>query len=68
VTARRVEQLGVGVRLDPAAVTPELLRTTVTDLLGDDPMHARLAYLSASARDAGGAAAAADAIEKHVGG
>jgi MGT family glycosyltransferase len=68
INARRVEQFGLGVRLDPAAVTPELLRTTVTNLLDDDPTHARLAYLSASARGAVGAAAAADAIEKHLGG
>ena len=53
--------------LDPAAVTPQQLRTAVTHLLGDGPTHARLAHLRASARDAGGAAAGADAIEKHLG-
>jgi MGT family glycosyltransferase len=67
VNARRVEELGLGVRLDPAAVTPEQLRRAVTSLLDDDATHARLAYLRASARDAGGAVAAADAIEKHLG-
>lgn len=67
VNARRVEQLGLGVRLDPAAVTPTQLRTVVTNLLHDDPTHARITYQRASARAAGGAVAAADAIEEHLG-
>ncbi|SEP53914.1 macrolide family glycosyltransferase [Amycolatopsis saalfeldensis] len=61
--ARRVEELGLGRRL-PAEPTADVLRETV-DAVADDPsIKANLADMAKVIRDAGGAPAAADALER----
>jgi MGT family glycosyltransferase len=61
--ARRVEELGLGRRLVPDELTPERLRTAVDEVAADDRIRASLAAMRRSIREAGGAVAAADAIE-----
>ncbi|WP_220214351.1 macrolide family glycosyltransferase [Streptomyces shenzhenensis] len=66
LNARRVAELGLGRRLDPADLTPDLLRTAVTEVGADEEIRANLADMSKALREAGGAVAAADAIEAFV--
>jgi MGT family glycosyltransferase len=61
--ARRVAELGLGVRLDPATVTPAELRAAVDRVTADADVRAALDRMRAAIRVAGGATAAADAIE-----
>ena len=58
--ARRMEELGVGVRL--GRETPERIRAAVDRVLSDGSYAARTRELAESFRSAGGAAAAADKI------
>jgi MGT family glycosyltransferase len=61
--ARRVEDLGLGRRLPAEALSSELIRTIVTDVAGDREIRRNLETMGRRVRSAGGAAAAADAIE-----
>ncbi|MFB9372251.1 macrolide family glycosyltransferase [Kitasatospora albolonga] len=61
--ADRLVELGVGRRLDPADVTPELLRTALLTLTTDPDVAARLAAIRHELRTLGGAAYTADLIE-----
>ena len=61
--ARRVEELGLGRRLDPQELTPERLRAAVDEVAADKEIRANLAAMRTSIRKAGGSVAAADAIE-----
>ena len=64
--AHRVEELGLGRRLVPQELTPELLRTTVDEVAADEEIRANLAAMRTSIRKAGGSVAAADAIEARL--
>jgi MGT family glycosyltransferase len=61
--ARRVADLGLGVRLDPATVTPAELRAAVDRVTADADVRIALDRMRSAILAAGGAAAAADAIE-----
>jgi MGT family glycosyltransferase len=62
--AAALVRLGVGVGIAPGEVTPERLRAAVDGLTGDPAVAGRLAVLRTAVREAGGARAAADLIEK----
>ncbi|WP_284754458.1 macrolide family glycosyltransferase [Arthrobacter sp. efr-133-R2A-120] len=61
--ARRVEDLGLGRRLPLEGLSPESIRQTVLEVSGDQAIRGNLEAMSARVRSAGGAPAAADAIE-----
>jgi len=61
--ARRVEDLGLGRRLPAEALTPARIRTVVAEVGDDQEIRRNLAAMSLRVRGAGGATAAADAIE-----
>lgn len=66
VNARRVEELGLGVRLDAARLTADDLRAAVDAVTGDATVRAGLDRMRDAVRTAGGAVAAADAIQAHL--
>jgi len=66
INGGRVEELGLGRQLDTTALSPEMLRTAVTEVSTSDEIRANLEKMREAIRNAGGAAAAADAIEAHV--
>jgi MGT family glycosyltransferase len=66
MNASRAEELGLGRVLDAATVTAEQLRATVDDASGDALIRANLEAMRDRVRGAGGAVAAADAIEAHL--
>jgi UDP:flavonoid glycosyltransferase YjiC (YdhE family) len=61
--AVRVEQLGLGVRLDPAGLTPQALRAAVDRAATDPGIAAHVARLRRDIAEAGGAVRAADVVE-----
>ncbi|MGF1426763.1 macrolide family glycosyltransferase [Kitasatospora sp. LaBMicrA B282] len=65
--ADRVVELTLGQRLDPAAITPAALLAAVRTVGRDPRIADRLARMRRELRAAGGAAAAAEAIEEHLG-
>jgi MGT family glycosyltransferase len=65
-TARRLEELGLGRQLAAEDVTAEALRVAIDALHTDAQVLRNVAEMSDIVRNAGGAAAAADAIEAHV--
>ena len=64
--AHRAEELGLARRLVADQVTAEQLRSTVDAVAGDEQVRARSAEMSRAVRACGGAAAGADALEKHL--
>jgi MGT family glycosyltransferase len=64
--AARVAELGLGVRLEPEGLTADDLRTAVDTVTGDAAVRAALDRMRLATRRAGGAGAAADAIEAHL--
>ena len=62
VTADRVAELGIGMRLDPADATPATLADAVDTVVSDPAYRAAAARMGAAARRAGGGAAAADVL------
>ena len=62
VTARRVEELGLGLALEKPAVTAASLREAVGRVAGDREMRARVRRTQETIRQLGGARAAADAV------
>jgi MGT family glycosyltransferase len=66
VNADRVAELGLGVRLDPDRVSAADLRGAVDTVVGDVAVHAALDRMRTAIGRAGGAVAAADAIEDHL--
>jgi UDP:flavonoid glycosyltransferase YjiC (YdhE family) len=64
--AGRVVELGLGVRLDAAGITAADLRTAVDAVTTDAAMRTALDRMRTAVRGAGGAEAAADAIEEHL--
>ncbi|WP_421107796.1 macrolide family glycosyltransferase [Streptomyces sp. NEAU-S77] len=65
-TARRIAELGLGVRIARQDVTPEALRAAVRTAAEDPEIQRRVAAMSESVRAGGGAARAADAIEAYA--
>ncbi|MGN6682296.1 MAG: glycosyltransferase [Streptosporangiaceae bacterium] len=65
--AQRMDELGLGVRLDTYRFTDEELRGAIATLLGDDALTARLASSAAQIQAADGLRAAADLIEGAAG-
>ncbi|MGZ4598912.1 MAG: glycosyltransferase [Oryzihumus sp.] len=61
--AQRMAETGFGVRLDTYAFTEEEMRAAIDRLLGDEPLRARLAQVSAQIRSHDGVRRAADLIE-----
>jgi len=61
--AQRMAETGFGVRLDTYAFTEEEMRSAIDRLLGDEPLRARLAQVSAQIRSHDGVRRAADLIE-----
>jgi MGT family glycosyltransferase len=61
--ALRLRQLGLG-RWLPADFTPEVLRSTVDEVAADDQVSAALVAMRRDIEGAGGAAAAADVVER----
>ena len=66
--AQRVDELGLGIRLDPYRVSGEELRAAVGRLLADAGLRDRLAGLGARIRDREGVRRAADLIEREAAG
>lgn len=64
--ARRVEELGLGHRLDPDTLTAETLRQTVDEVAASDEIRANLAEFQQVINKCGGEVAGADAIEAHL--
>ncbi|MEU9124681.1 macrolide family glycosyltransferase [Streptomyces sp. NPDC048506] len=62
-TARRIAELGLGAQLLTSEVTAETLRETARRVLADEGVKERVAGMRAQIRAAGGAAAAASAVE-----
>jgi MGT family glycosyltransferase len=62
--AARVVELGLGVALEPAALSAAALRAAVDRVASDRDMARRIGQLREQMRAAGGAAGAADAIEE----
>jgi dTDP-L-oleandrosyltransferase len=65
--ARRVAELGLGVLLPFGEDSGERLRDAVSATLADESMRRRAAEMGRCVRRAGGAAAAADALEARLG-
>ncbi|MFD0416754.1 macrolide family glycosyltransferase [Streptomyces sp. NPDC127108] len=65
-TVDRIVELGLGRTLAPADVTAERLRAVVAGLLGDGSVRQRLTAMQDEVREAGGAPAAADAVEARL--
>ncbi|MDR0342355.1 MAG: glycosyl transferase [Nocardiopsaceae bacterium] len=61
--AQRIDELGLGVRLDPYRFTDEQLHGAIDRLLGDDVMRARLGRAAEEIRQRDGVRAAAGVIE-----
>jgi len=61
--AQRVDELGLGARLDTYGCTGEELRAAIERLLGDHALHARLAAAAGQIQARDGLAAAAGVIE-----
>lgn len=64
--AERLQELGLGERLDPDAVTPEALRAAVTRVSSDRAVRTGLARMHEAIREAGGAVRGADLIDHHI--
>ena len=65
-TARRVVELGLGASLDPASLTAEALVSTIEAVMSDPAYDERCTDLAAAIAASGGAARAADDIERHA--
>ncbi|MBV8994574.1 MAG: glycosyl transferase [Pseudonocardiales bacterium] len=61
----RVQELGLGRRLDPQSLTPQLLRDAVRQVADDRSIRAALARFNPEMTTGGGAAAGADAVEAY---
>jgi UDP:flavonoid glycosyltransferase YjiC (YdhE family) len=62
MTARRVEELGLGLKLEKSEVTARSLREAVNTVASDHAMKARVRHMQETMLHMGGAQAAADAI------
>jgi MGT family glycosyltransferase len=64
LTARRVQELGLGVVLDRVELTPETLREAVRAVASDPDIHTRVKSMQQLTRSAGGSQRATEAIVK----
>jgi len=62
VTAKRVEELGLGIALERNALTGDLLQEAVTRVASEPEFRTRVQQMRDSLRESGGARRAADAI------
>ncbi|GAA1391970.1 hypothetical protein GCM10009613_35460 [Pseudonocardia kongjuensis] len=62
--ADRIAELGLGVTLDPATLTPDRLWSAVQQVSTDPAVRERLSWMAGEIAAAGGAPAAADEIER----
>lgn len=65
-TAWRVRELGLGVVLDPDALTADALVEAITSVLGDASTAARSDLMRKAVAESGGATRAVDEIERHL--
>jgi MGT family glycosyltransferase len=63
----RVEELGLGRRLDPEAITPRLLRQTADEVANDPAIRANVSKFGEQLRAVNGPALGADALERLIG-
>jgi MGT family glycosyltransferase len=63
----RVEELGLGRQLDPAAITPQLLRRTVDEVANSPEVGANVSKFRDQLRAVNGPALGADALERLLG-
>lgn len=66
VNARRVEELGLGIRLEEESLTPESLRNAVFSVSNDPTYYARVRQMQEEIREAGGYTRAADILQEFV--
>jgi UDP:flavonoid glycosyltransferase YjiC (YdhE family) len=66
MTARRVEELGLGVALDESAVTANALNAVVARIIREPGFKSEVQAMQRLVRDAGGYRRAADALHMHV--
>ncbi|MDT0352646.1 macrolide family glycosyltransferase [Pseudonocardia charpentierae] len=66
VNADRVAALGLGVKLDPQAITADALRSAVAQVTVSPVIRTNLHRMQAEVRDAGGVEAGAQAIEEYL--
>ncbi|MFC7340284.1 macrolide family glycosyltransferase [Saccharopolyspora griseoalba] len=64
--AARVEELGLGIELDPETASAAELRDAVDRVATDQRMRANLAHMRELVAASGGAPAGADALESHL--
>jgi MGT family glycosyltransferase len=64
--ADRVQELGLGERLDAGTVTAEALRAAVTRVASNPGVHANLDRMRKAIRDSGGATRGANLIEEYL--
>jgi MGT family glycosyltransferase len=62
ITARRVEELGLGVALESDALTAGLLQQTAMHVISNRAIHARVQQMQQTLRHMGGARRAADTV------
>lgn len=62
----RMEQLGLGIRIQTDAATAEVIRDTIDRTLGDSLMQTRVDRMKTVVRQCGGAATAVDKIEEFL--
>ncbi|EHR62800.1 macrolide family glycosyltransferase [Saccharomonospora cyanea] len=65
-TGWRIGELGLGVVIDPADITPEVLAEAVRSVLADRAAAEAAERMSKAVAEAGGAARAAERIEDHL--
>ncbi|GAA4421146.1 macrolide family glycosyltransferase [Actinokineospora soli] len=63
-TARRIVELGLGTSIDPAELTAESLVAAIESVMGDGAVGERCAGMAKAIAESGGAARAADEIER----
>jgi MGT family glycosyltransferase len=66
VNATRIEELGLGQRLDSTTVTAQRLRQAVDHVAADPAIRTNLTTMAERIRASGGPAAGADALEQHL--
>ncbi|MDQ3760475.1 MAG: glycosyl transferase [Actinomycetota bacterium] len=64
--ADRVQELGLGERMDADTLTPQALRETVARVIHDQQLRANLDRMRTAIRESGGAARGADIIEQYL--
>lgn len=66
VNADRVQELGLGERLDAGSVSPEALRAAVTRVASDPGVRANLDRMCKAVQDSGGVTRGAEVIEEYL--